>query len=50
MVSPDGGDRYLETVYDATWLSRHGFDIFESEALERAILALPEIPFHEPRQ
>lgn len=27
IVLPDGGDRYLDTIYDDTWVQRHFGDV-----------------------
>jgi cysteine synthase A len=45
MINPDRGDRYLETVYDAHWLSRHGFTLQEGEHLDDAIASLSPVYF-----
>lgn len=38
MVNPDRGDRYLETVYDATWLESHGFaPLMDADEMEAAL-------------
>jgi 2,3-diaminopropionate biosynthesis protein SbnA len=45
MLNPDRGDRYLETVYDANWLSQHHFHLMEGEVLEGAIASLNPVYF-----
>ncbi len=37
MINPDRGDRYLETIYDSTWLSQHGFTLLEHGKIIEAI-------------
>ena len=38
MMGPDRGDRYLETLYDQSWLVRHQFCLTDLESLEAEIL------------
>jgi cysteine synthase len=45
MINPDRGDRYLETVYDADWLERHGFTLKQGENLDDAIASLTPVYF-----
>lgn len=45
VVSPDRGDRYLETVYDDDWLAKNKFEILNGTELDDAVAALPEIRF-----
>lgn len=45
MVNPDRGDRYLETIYDSTWLLQNGFSIVSGESLEQSILGLKATRF-----
>jgi cysteine synthase len=44
LLNPDRGDRYLETVYDASWLAEHDLAIWKGEALSRAIYDLQAVP------
>ncbi|MEB3198299.1 MAG: cysteine synthase family protein [Candidatus Sericytochromatia bacterium] len=44
MLNPDRGDRYLETVYDPSWLRESGIEILEEASLEAAIAALDPVP------
>lgn len=45
MINPDRGDRYLETVYDADWITRNGFEIYDFESLPSHIARLSPIRF-----
>ena len=45
MINPDRGDRYLETIYDADWLERHGFILKQGENLNNAIASLNPVYF-----
>lgn len=45
MINPDRGDRYLETVYDADWLDRHGFILKQGKYLDDAIASLSPVYF-----
>jgi cysteine synthase len=39
-IVPDGGDRYIETLYEPSWLARHGFDASEpAEPLDGELMA-----------
>lgn len=38
MIGPDRGDRYLESVYDPSWLVQYGFSLTEPCDLEQTIL------------
>lgn len=37
MINPDNGDRYLETIYDTSWLEEHGFLQLEHQEIIAAI-------------
>jgi cysteine synthase A len=37
MINPDRGDRYLETIYDSTWLHNNGFTLIPAEHMDVAI-------------
>ena len=39
MMGPDRGDRYLETLYDQSWLDSHRFSLTDLESLETDILS-----------
>ncbi|MBC7541332.1 MAG: cysteine synthase family protein [Candidatus Sericytochromatia bacterium] len=43
MINPDSGDRYLETVYEPSWLADQGISLLADTALEAAILALEPV-------
>lgn len=45
MINPDRGDRYLETVYDADWITRNGFEIYDFDSLPSHIARLNPIRF-----
>lgn len=45
MVNPDRGDRYLETVYDADWITRNGFEIYDFNLLPSHIARLAPVRF-----
>lgn len=37
MLSPDRGERYLDTVYNQSWLAEHGCELLSRSSLESAI-------------
>jgi cysteine synthase len=43
MINPDNGDRYLETIYDTSWLTNHGFIQLEHQEIIHAIDELQPI-------
>jgi cysteine synthase A len=43
MINPDRGDRYLETIYDATWLAEHDFSLLNHAQIIEAIDTLNPI-------
>ncbi len=45
MINPDRGDRYLETIYDADWISQNGFEIYDFDSLPWHINSLSPIRF-----
>ncbi|MBD6615445.1 cysteine synthase family protein [Komarekiella sp. 'clone 1'] len=45
MINPDGGDRYLETVYDSNWLDHNRFTLKQGEHLDDAIASLTPLYF-----
>ncbi|OBQ18256.1 hypothetical protein [Anabaena sp. AL93] len=44
LLNPDRGDRYLETVYNADWLTAQGINILEHSHLTEAIANLLPVP------
>lgn len=44
MINPDRGDRYLETVYDSSWLNKQGIEILTDQQLDLAIRELQSVP------
>ncbi len=40
MLSPDRGERYLDTVYSPAWLAENGFELLSGSDLESAIQGL----------
>jgi cysteine synthase len=44
LLNPDRGDRYLETIYDASWLAEHDLAIWKGDALRQAIDDLQAVP------
>ncbi|WP_245915906.1 cysteine synthase family protein [Merismopedia glauca] len=40
LLNPDRGDRYLETIYNPTWLEAQGIELFSSSQIVAAIAAL----------
>jgi cysteine synthase A len=44
LLNPDRGDRYLETVYNADWLTAQGINILQNTNLIAAIGNLLPVP------
>ncbi len=44
LLNPDRGDRYLETVYNPTWLKEQGIDLFCERELTETISSLSVVP------
>jgi len=44
LLNFDRGDRYLETVYNADWLTAQGINILEHSHLTEAIANLLPVP------
>ena len=38
MIGPDRGDRYLESLYEPSWLAEHGFSLTTPDQLEQVVL------------
>ena len=44
MINPDRGDRYLETIYNAEWLSARGITLLGPEELHPSLSTLRPVP------
>jgi len=44
LLNPDRGDRYLETVYNRTWLEEQGIDLLQEPELTATINSLAPVP------
>lgn len=44
LLNPDRGDRYLETVYNPTWLQEQGIELLDERELTATISSLPVVP------
>ncbi|MGB3208660.1 MAG: cysteine synthase family protein [Crinalium sp.] len=44
MLNPDRGDRYLETVYNRTWLREQGINLLQEPELTETIKSLAPVP------
>lgn len=44
LLNPDRGDRYLETVYNRSWLEEQGIDLLQEPELTATISSLPPVP------
>ena len=50
MLNPDGGDRYLETIYNPVWLKEQGLNLWGYSQVQDAIRGVePVIVGHEER-
>jgi 2,3-diaminopropionate biosynthesis protein SbnA len=44
LLNPDRGDRYLETIYNPTWLEEQGIDLLQEPELTATISLLSPVP------
>lgn len=45
MINPDRGDRYLETIYDNSWIDNNGFTLMDDDKINSAIDELKPVRF-----